>query len=170
MKTGKIGKIVMVVIMASIALHTEAQVVPAGKFNVTNYPKDRKAIDAIRNNFDSTYSLNDDYVGIGAEGMIYYGKMAELKSMQQSGVSFKSVTIVPGTSLLRIFNGSSAFKTFVADVVFNTADGELYVKVIRQESYVKQGGKWFYAAGQGTMVQTPEELQESMKKHTVRKQ
>lgn len=166
----KVGKIAIAVIMVTIALHAEAQVVPAEKFNVTNYPKDRAAINAIRNNFDSTYSLNDNYVGIGAEGMIYYGKMAELTSMQQSGVSFKSVTIVPGTSLLRIFNGNSALKTFVADVVFTTADGELYVKVIRQETYVKQGGKWFYVAGQGTMVQTPEELQESMKKHTIRKQ
>lgn len=166
----KIGKIVMAVIMASIALHAEAQVVPAGKFNVTNYPKDREAINAIRNNFDSTYSLNDDYVGIGAEGMIYYGKMAEVKSLQQMGGSFKSVTIVPGTSLLRIFNGNSALKTFVANVVFTVADGELNIKVIRQETYIKQGGKWFYVAGQGTMVQTPEELQESMKKHTIRKQ
>ncbi|MEP6712264.1 MAG: hypothetical protein ABJA37_07610 [Ferruginibacter sp.] len=166
----RIGKIVIIVIIAAIALDTETQVVPPGKFNVTNYPKDRAAIDAIRNKFDSTFSLNDNYVGIGAEGMIYYGKMAELKSMQQSGVSFKSVTVVPGTSLLRIFNGNSALKTFVADVVFTKADGELYVKVIRQESYVKQGGKWFYVAGQDTMVQTPEELQESMKKHTIRKQ
>ena len=166
----KIYKIVMLVIMATIAFHAKAQVVPAGKYTVTDYPKDRAAINAIRNNFDNTHSLNDNYVGIGAEGMIYYGKVAELKSMQQSGVSFKSVAIIPGTSLLRIFNGSSALKTFVADVVFTTADGELNVKVIRQESYVKEGGKWFYVAGQGTMVQTPEELQESMKKHTIPKQ
>ena len=166
----KIGKIIVAVIISIIAINAEAQIVPAGKFNVTNYPKDRAAINAIRNNFDSAYSLNDNYVGLGAEGKIYYGKMAELKSMQEFGVSFKSVTVVPGTSLLRIFNGSSALKTFVADVVFATTDGELYVKVIRQESYVKQAGKWFYVAGQGTMVQTPDELLESMKKHTIRKQ
>ncbi len=164
------GKILMALIMGTFALHTEAQVVPAGKYNINNYPKDRASINAISNNFDSTYSLNDNYVGIGAEGLIYYGKMDEIKSMQQSGVSFKSVTVLPGTSLLRIFNGNSALKTFVADVVFTTADGELYVKVIRQESYVKQGGKWFYVAGQGTLVQTPEELRESMNKHTIRKQ
>ena len=166
----RLSKLILIITIATIASQVDAQVVPTGKFNITNYPKDRAAINAIRNNFDSAYSLNDNYVGIGAEGMVYYGKVAELKSMQQSGVSFKSVSVVPGTSLLRIFNGTSALKTFVADVVFTTADGELFVKVIRQESYIKQGGKWFYVAGQGTMVQTPEELQASMKRHTIQKQ
>jgi len=32
------------------------------------------------------------------------------------------------------------------------------VRIIRNETYVKQAGKWYYVLGQGSRVQTEEEL------------
>ena len=163
-KTLLAKSIIVVIIIVISSLHSSAQVVTAGKYNNTDYPEDRVAINAIRNQFDSTYSLNDNYVGIGVEGRIYYGKAAETKSFTDNGYVFKSVNVQPGTTLLRIFNGTAAIKTFVADVVFTTTKGDMALSVIRSETYIKQAGKWYYVAGQGTRVQTDDELNELKKK------
>jgi hypothetical protein len=44
----------------------------------------------------------------------------------------------------RIFNGQTAIKTKVADVVFSTTEGDLHFKVIRAETYIKDNGKWYF--------------------------
>ena len=135
-----------------------AQTVPAGKYNTVDYPDDRKQLEAIRNNFDPVYSLNDNYVGIGAEGRFYYGTAEELKAFEKYQLRFKSVTTLPGSDVLRIFNGTAAIHTRQVDVVFNSSKGELKVRVIRNETYVKQNGKWYCVLGQGTQVKTEAEL------------
>lgn len=160
-----LAKLIILVIIISISfLHSNAQVVTAGKYNDTDYSEDRVVINAMKDKFDSAYSLNDNYVGIGAEGRIYYGKAAERKSFADNGFVFKSVNVQPGTTLLRIFNGTAAIKTFVADVVFTSPKGDLVLSVIRSETYIKQAGKWYYVAGQGTRVQSDKELEETTKK------
>lgn len=46
-----------------------SQVAPPGKYNITNYPEDRKAIEALAMN-DSSVHLNDDYIAVGPEGKV----------------------------------------------------------------------------------------------------
>jgi len=94
-----------------LARPATAQTVPAGKYNTTDYPDDRKVLLAITNNFDPAYSLHDNYVGIGAEGRFYYGTAEELKIFEKYQLQFKSVTTLPGSDLLRIFNGTTAIHT-----------------------------------------------------------
>ena len=141
-----------------------AQVPPSGKYNTTNYPEDRKAIEALGMLTDSSAYLNDDYISVGAEGMVYYGKMQEDNSFKKHGLKFKSVTPVEGTQILRIFEGNTAVSNAILNVVFSSPKGDLYVKVIRSTTYAKQLGKWYIVYGQGTLVQTEEELEESMGK------
>ncbi len=88
---------VFTIIILFICLQATGQVPPSGKYNTTDYPEDRKAIEAQRSIMDdSTQFLNDDYIGVGAEGKAYYGYKEEMKSFFDNGMKFKSVTPVPG--------------------------------------------------------------------------
>lgn len=146
------------------------QVPPPGKYDTTNYPEDRKFINSISNIFDPSLSLNDNSISIGADGSIAYGLDEELKKFERNGMTFKSVVSVPGTELVRVFNGHTAIKTKVADVVFSTPEGDLHFKVIRAETYIKENGKWYYVLGQGTNFLTQEEFNEYKRNHTTKNQ
>ena len=160
------AKMIMISVIFMLFLSTgiTAQIPPAGKYNTTNYPEDRKAIEALREVYDSTAYLNDDYISVGAEGMVYYGKNQEDNSFKKHDLKFKSVTPVEGTQILRIYEGNTAVSNAILNVVFSSPKGDLYVKVIRSTTYAKQLGKWYIVFGQGTLVQTEAELEESMKK------
>jgi hypothetical protein len=151
-----------------VSTTTMAQVPPAGKYNTTNYPEDRKAIEALGILADSSVYLNDDYISVGAEGMVYYGRIQEENSFKKHDLKFKSVTPVQGTAILRIFDGKTAVSNVILNVVFSSPKGDLNVKVIRSATYVKQMGKWYIVFGQGTMVQTEAELEESIKKSLLK--
>ncbi|MBK8946634.1 MAG: hypothetical protein IPM32_15370 [Ignavibacteriae bacterium] len=161
----------MTMILIFIVLQTVkvfGQVPPPGKYDTTNYSEDRKFINSISNIFDPALSLNDNSISIGADGSIAYGLEEELKKFERNGMTFKSVVSVPGTELVRIFNGHTAIKTKIADVVFSTPDGDLHFKVIRAETYIKDNGKWYYVLGQGTNFMTQAEFDEYKKAHTTK--
>ncbi len=151
-----------------IPVKTMAQIPPTGKYNTSNYPDDRKAIEALGILADSSVYLNDDYISVGAEGMVYYGRIQEENSFKKHDLKFKSVTPVQGTAILRIFDGNTAVSNAILNVVFSSPKGELHVKVIRSATYVKQMGKWYIVFGQGTMVQTEAELEETIKKSLLK--
>ncbi len=150
------------------SINSFSQVPPPGKYDTTNYPEDRKFISSISNIFDPSLSLNDNSISIGADGSISYGLEEEFQKFTRNGMTFKSVESVPGTELIRIFNGTTAIKTKVADVVFSTPDGDLHFKVIRAETYIKDNGKWYFVLGQGTNFMTQEEFNEYKKAHTTK--
>ena len=158
----------MILATAIIALFvsktTMAQVPPAGKYNTTNYPEDRKAIEALGMINDSTVYLNDDYIAVGPEGKVSYGFEEWKKGFTDKGATFKSVTPRAGTYILRVYNGDAAVKNMTLDVVFATPGGDMSITVIRTETYIKQNGKWYFVGGQGTKLASAEELQEMIKK------
>ncbi|MFN5844048.1 MAG: hypothetical protein ACK45G_12500, partial [Bacteroidota bacterium] len=162
----------IMMLIAFIAIQTTevfSQIPPPGKYNTTDYPEDRAFINSISNIFDPSLSLNDNSISIGADGSIAYGLEEELKKFERNGMTFKSVVSVPGTELVRIFNGHTAIKTKIADVVFETPEGDLHFKVIRAETYIKDNGKWYYVLGQGTNFMTQEEFDEYKRTHTTKK-
>ncbi|HVF97911.1 MAG TPA: hypothetical protein VM871_11345, partial [Flavisolibacter sp.] len=59
---------------------------------------------------------------------------------------------------------NTAVRHSVLDVVFDTQVGELSIRVIRNETYIKQGGRWYFIAGQGTKMLTEEEKKEMVEK------
>lgn len=163
----------MTMIFILIALQTVklfGQAPPPGKYDTTNYPEDRKFINSISNIFDPSLSLDDNSISIGADGSIAYGLEEEFQKFARNNMTFKSVESVPGTELVRIFNGQTAIKTKIADVVFSTPDGDLHFKVIRAETYIKDNGRWYYVLGQGTNFLTQEEFDEYKKAHTTKSQ
>ena len=149
-----------------ITLKAAAQKVPFGKYDTTNYPRDRKIINSIQNSFDKSLSLNDNYVGIGADGKISFGAAEELQTFIKDSISFKSITPLRGTELLRIFNGVTAIKTKTVDVVFDSPRGDVHFKVIRAETFIKQNGKWYFVLGQGTNFMTQGQFDEYRRLHT----
>ena len=151
------------IITLLICNNTMAQV-PAGKYNTTNYPEDRKAIEALTMADDSIAHVNDDYVAVGPEGRVSYGAKQWADGFKEKQATFKSVTLVPNTYLLRIYNGDAAVKNMTVDVVFNTPAGDMFITVVRTETYIKQDGRWHFVAGQGTKKASAEELKELGKK------
>ena len=141
-----------------------AQVPPTGKYNTSNYPEDRKAIDIVSSKMDSSQFLNDDMIAVGPEGKVSYGFEEWKKGFTDKGATFKSVTPRPGTYILRVYNGDAAVKNMILDVVFATPGGDMSITVIRTETYIKQNGKWYFVGGQGTKLATKEELEEMGKK------
>ena len=159
--------IITVIILFFTSNIVMAQVPPAGKYNATNYPEDRKAIEALGMVKDSSVHLNDDYIAVGPEGKVSYGYEEWKKGFTDEGATFKSVTPRPGTYILRIYNGDAAVKNMILDVVFSTPGGDMSITVIRTETYIKQNGQWYFVSGQGTKLATKEEL-EGMGKKTMK--
>ena len=155
--------LLLVIIIANTALKAQ---LPVGKYNTTNYAKDRKAIELLKTLPDSLQHLNDDYLAVGPEGKISYGYDQWKKGFTDKGATFKSVKPVPGMGMLRIYNGDAAVRHDVLDVVFDTPQGDLKIRVIRMECYVKQDGKWYFVQGQGTRALSKEEIEEMSKTMT----
>ncbi len=133
--------------------------IPAGKYKSADFPDDRKAIQALfKNLYDSTHFLEDNYVGIGAEGVIHFGYKDQVKSQSNPDYVFKSVTPVQDMLVLRIIGGHAAVQNAMLDVRFGTPAGDRVVRVLRTEVFVKENGTWYYVNGQGTMVMDKEEL------------
>lgn len=157
-------KMITAIIVLFISINTMAQVPPAGKYNTTNYPDDRKAIEALGTVHDSSTYLNDDYIAVGPEGKVSYGYDEWKKGFTDKGATFKSVTPRQGTYILRVYNGDAAVKNMVLDVVFATSGGDMSITVIRSETYIKQNGRWYFVGGQGTKLASKEELEAMEKK------
>jgi hypothetical protein len=155
---------VTAIILLFVSTTTLAQVPPTGKYNSTNYPEDRKAIEALGMINDSTVYLNDDYIAVGPEGKVSYGFEEWKRGFSDKGAIFKSITPRPGTYILRVYNGDAAVKNMILDVVFATPGGDMSITVIRTETYIKQNSKWYFVGGQGTKLATKEELEGMGKK------
>lgn len=155
---------VLVILVLIFALKANAQVPPANKYDNSSFPEDRKAIELVSRKNDSTRFNQDDYIAVGPEGRISYGFDEWKKGFIEEGATFKSAKPVPGTTILRIYNGDAAVKNFVLDVVFATTKGDFPIRVVRTETYIKQNGKWYFVAGQGTRVLSKEEYDEHMKR------
>lgn len=145
------------------AQNTYAQVPPPNKYDTSSYPEDRKAIEMLGRKNDSTRFNQDDYIAVGPEGRISYGFEAWKQGFKEEGATFKSAKPVPGSTILRIYNGDAAVKTFVLDVVFATTKGDFPIQVVRTETYIKQKGNWYFVAGQGTRILSKEEYDQHMK-------
>ena len=135
---------------------------PAGRFNTANYPEERKAIEEMSSKQDSSKTLTGDYIGVGADGKIAYSFTEEFRNT--NGWKFKSVTPLPGTHFLRVYNADAAVRNVVVDVVFDTPKGDLPLRVARTETYIKQQGKWYMVSAQGTMVLSEEKKEADIKR------
>ncbi|GLU54404.1 hypothetical protein Dfri01_38650 [Dyadobacter frigoris] len=99
-----------------------------------------------------TSGCGDDLVAVGPEGLRSISGGVWKKNTEQDGISFKSVIVVPGTEIVRLYNdGKTAVRNVLLDVTLNTPVGEMNLDVMRLETYIKKGDQWCMIAGQGTM-------------------
>ena len=159
-----IMKLATLIIFIIISTNVKAQIPPAGKYNTSNYPTERKAIELVSSKMDSSQFLNDDMVAVGPEGKVSYGFEEWKKGFTDKGATFKSITPRPGTTILRVYNGDAAVKNMILDVVFATPGGDFSITVVRTETYIKRNGQWYFVAGQGTKLASKEELESMGKK------
>ena len=157
-------KLTTIIIFIIISTNVKAQIPPAGKYNTSNYPTERKAIEIVSSKMDTSQFLNDDLIAVGPEGKVSYGFEEWKKGFTDKNATFKSILPRPGTVILRVYNGDAAVKNMVMDVVFTTPGGDFSNTVVRTETYIKQNGRWYFVAGQGTKLATKEELDNMGKK------
>jgi len=159
-----IMKLLTLITFIVISTNVKAQIPPAGKYNTSNYPTERKAIELVSSKMDTSQFLNDDMIAVGPEGKVSYGFEEWKKGFTDKNATFKSIIPRPGTTILRIYNGDAAVKNMELDVVFATQGGDFSITVIRTETYIKQNGRWYFVAGQGTKLAAKEERDNMGKK------
>lgn len=93
-----------------------------------------------------------DMVAVGPKGDISFSEAEWRAAQAKEKVVFRSVGPVPGSEIIRIYNGTSAVVNWLADVRLTVAGKDVALKVRRLEVFIKQGNTWCRVAGQGTQV------------------
>ena len=121
------------------------------QIDTVSFPKERAEIKAIVHGPNSSI-LGKDIIMVGAKGDISFTQ-EELKGARaQEKLIFKSVTPVPGSEIIRIYNATTAVVNWLAAVELQVDGHDVSLKVRRIEVYIKKDGKWNRVAGQGTEV------------------
>lgn len=127
------------------------------KLDLVSYPDARKAVMDMRADRSNKASktkpapCTDDHVAVGPEGLRSIGFEQWNENMKKAAVTFKSVELIPGSMIARIYNeGKTAVLNYVVNVTLDTPAGEINLNVCRLETYLKKGDYWCMVAGQGT--------------------
>jgi hypothetical protein len=125
------------------------------QIDTLKFPKERKEINALLH--DPTFKIqtqNDcnDFVSVGPKGDINYSLTQWRNSQGKEKLIFKSVKVVPGSEIVRIYDRTTAVVNWLADVQLNVQGHDIALKVRRLEVFIKKDGSWCMVAGQGTQV------------------
>lgn len=135
------------------------------KLDLMSYPEIRKEVVEYMHHIapdkkksheeDTGMNCKDDIVAVGPEGLRSIGHAKWKKNVDDAKVTFKKVIVVPGTEIVRLYNGgNTAVRNVLMDVTLDTPIGEVNLDVIRLETYIKNGDTWCMVAGQGTNLST----------------
>ncbi|RTQ51735.1 nuclear transport factor 2 family protein [Hymenobacter gummosus] len=119
-----------------------------------SYPAERQQIRAILHQpggYRPTPACRD-MVAVGPKGDISFSEAEWRAAQAKEKAVFKSIRVVPGSEIIRVYNGTSAVANWLADVRLSVAGQDVALKVRRLEVYIKQGSTWCRVAGQGTQV------------------
>ena len=94
----------------------------------------------------------NDLVTVGPKGDINFSLDQWKDTQGKEKLVFKSVKVMPGTEIIRIYNAKTAVVNWLADVEINVAGHDIALKVRRLEIFIKKGNSWCMVAGQGTQV------------------
>ncbi|WP_133256932.1 nuclear transport factor 2 family protein [Hymenobacter edaphi] len=124
------------------------------QMDTLSYPAERQQIRALLHQpggYHPTTACRD-MVAVGPKGDISFSEAEWRAAQAKEKLVFKSISIVPGSEIIRVYNASSAVVNWLADVRLTVAGQDVALKVRRLEVYIKQGGNWCRVAGQGTQV------------------
>jgi hypothetical protein len=125
------------------------------QIDTLNFPKERREIQTLMHDPEfkaQTQKDCNDLVTVGPKGDINYSLTQWKDSQVKEKLIFKSVTIVPGSDIIRVYGPATAVVNWLADVHLNVQGHDVAIKVRRLEVFIKKGGSWCMVAGQGTQV------------------
>jgi len=142
-------KLLFTCLLVAITVSSYAQI------DTLNFPKERIEIQTLMHDPEfkaQTQKDCNDLVTVGPKGDINYSLTQWKDSQVKERLIFKSVTIVPGSEIIRIYGPATAVVNWLADVRLNIQGHDIAIKVRRLEVFIKKEGSWCMVAGQGTQV------------------
>lgn len=142
-------KIFISSLLSTLALAGFAQI------DTLSFPKERMEIRALL--LDPALKVQtqkncNGLISVGPKGDINYS-LTEWKDTQaKERLIFKSVKVIPGSEIIRIYGSTTAVVNWLADVKLSVQGQDISLKVRRLEVFVKKDGNWCMVAGQGTQV------------------
>jgi hypothetical protein len=125
------------------------------QLDTLSFPKERKEVKALMQDpgFKAQTQNNcDDFISVGPKGDINYSLTQWKESQGKEKLVFKSVKVVQGTEIIRIYGPTTAVVNWLADVQLTVQGHDIALKVRRLEVFIKKGKEWCMVAGQGTQV------------------
>ena len=124
------------------------------QLDTVSYAKERREIKALLHTPGAANgpAACHDLIMVGAKGDISFSAQAHQAVQTKEKIIFKSVRPVPGTEIIRVYDGTSAVVNWLADVQLNVDGRDVALKVRRLEVYVRKAAGWCRVAGQGTEV------------------
>lgn len=134
-------------------IFSAAAVLAHSQIDTTSYPAQRRQIlDLLHRSGPGTEKSCGDLIAVGPKGDISFSRKEWAAAQSKEQVVFKSVQIIPGTEIVRVYDGSCGVVNFVADVSLTVGGKDIRLKVRRLEVYHKTPTGWCMVAGQGTQV------------------
>ncbi|WP_421944744.1 hypothetical protein [Pedobacter sp.] len=136
-------------LLIALALCSNAQI------DTVSFPKERMEIRALL--LDPALRIQTqknchDLISVGPKGDINYSVNQWRDTQAKEKLVFKSVKVMPGTEVIRIYGSTTAVVNWLADVQINVQGQDISLKVRRLEVFVKKDKNWCMVAGQGTQV------------------
>lgn len=139
--------LIILLLVTGLADKSNAQI------DTTSYPEQRKQIlDLLHHSGPGTEKSCGDLVAVGPKGDISFSRKEWAAAQAKEQVVFRSLMIMPGSEVVRVYDGTTAVVNFLADVALTVAGKEVNLKVRRLEVYHKTAAGWCMVAGQGTQV------------------
>ncbi len=140
-------KVFLLLACLQIVIASHAQI------DTTQYPAQRKEIqDLLQRGGPGTEKSCGDYIAVGPKGDISFSRQEWIAAQAKMKLVFKSLNVVPGSQVIRIYDGTTAVVNWLADVALVVAGKDINLKVRRLEIYHKTATGWCMVAGQGTQV------------------
>jgi hypothetical protein len=125
----------------------------SAQIDTTSYPDQRREIlELLHKGAQGGDKSCGDFIAVGPKGDISFSRKEWIEVQKKMKLVFKSMRIIPGSEVVRVYDGTSAVVNFVADVALVVDGKDVALKVRRLEVYHKTGTGWCMVAGQGTEV------------------
>ena len=125
------------------------------QLDTLSFPNERKEVETFMHDPEfkvQTQNNCNDFVSVGPKGDINLSLPQWRETQQKEKLVFKSVKVVPGSEIIRIYTATTAVVNWLADVQINVQGHDIALKVRRLEVFIKKNGSWCMVAGQGTQV------------------
>jgi len=127
--------------------------VAAAQVDTSSYPEQRRELlQLLRESGPGKEKSCGDLVAVGPKGDLSLSRQQWIEAQKKQQVVFKSVRLVPGSEIVRVYDKTCGVVNFLLEVSLVVAGKDLTIKVRRLEVYHHTTSGWCMVAGQGTEV------------------